>query len=337
MRFLIIFAATLVLTAPAEAHHSNAGMDSEAIVALEGTVTQFNWRNPHVYFTVATDNEEGESVEWTVQTDSTNIRARRGWTSSSLAPGDRVAVRAHPARDGRRYALLVSVEKEDGTVLPMAYDIPRISDSTSTLEGVWMADRTNLVSYPGGLAGFFTAQLRPTETGAAAQAAFNERSDQNPATRCVGMPTPLTIVTTHLYPIEIEFEDRDTITIRSEFFDEDRTVYMDGRGHPDGGERTLSGHSIGRWDGETLVVDTRQFADHRAPYQNGVPSGAQKHVVERYRLSADGTRIMVEFTLEDPDYLASPFTHSRELVYSPQLEIAPYDCDARTTRRFLPQ
>ncbi len=336
MRYTIVFAAALVLASPASGHHSNASMNRDSVLAFEGTITQYNWRNPHVYFIVETTDERGEQVEWTIQTDSTNIRARRGWTRDSLASGDRVALRAYPAKDGRQYALLISIEKEGGVVLRMASDPLEVTASAPTLEGVWMADASKLVRYSGGLAGFFNAQLAMTESGAAAHAAFSERSDANPGTRCIGMPTPLTIVTTHLYPLEIQFnEDEETIVIRSEFFDEERTVYMDGRGHPEGGDRLLAGHSIGWWDDEVLIVDTRNFADHRSPYQSGVPSGAQKHVVERYRLTEDGTRIAVEFLLEDPEYLAEPLTHTRELVYSPHLVMSRYDCDPQTTRRFL--
>ena len=336
MRYTTVFATALVLVSPASGHHSNASMNRDSVVSFEGTITQFNWQNPHVYFIVETTNGRGEQVEWTVQTDSTNIRARRGWTRESLSSGDRVALRAYPAQDGRRYALLISIEKEGGIVLPMASEALEVTASTLTLEGVWMADTSKLARYAGGLAGFFNAQLELTEKGTAAQVAFSERSDENPGTTCIGMPTPLTIVTTHLYPLEIQFnEDEETIVIRSEFFDEERTVYMDGRGHPEGGDRILTGHSIGWWDGDVLVVDTRNFADHRSPYQSGVPSGAQKHVVERYRLTEDGTRIAVEFMLEDPEYVAEPMTHTRELIYSPHLLMSRYDCDPQTTRRFL--
>ena len=338
MRSVAIFAVAIVLTSSASGHHSYASMDTDSVVAIQGTVTQFNWRNPHVYITVETVNERGEKVEWTVQTDSTNIRARRGWTSESLSSGDRVALRGYPARDGRPYALLVSIEKEGGIVLPMASDAPELAASTSTLEGIWMADATELVSYPSGLAGFFNARLTLTEKGKAAQSTFNELSDENPGSRCIGMPTPVTIVSTYLYPLEIRFnEDEETIVIRSEFFDEERTVYMDGREHREAGKRTLSGHSIGWWEGDTLVVDTRNFADHRSSYQSGVPSGAQKKVVERYGLAEDGTRMVVEFMLEDPEYIEEPLTHVRELLYSPHLEMSRYDCDPQTTRRFLPE
>ena len=111
---------------------------------------------------------------------------------------------------------------------------------------------------------------------------------------------------------------------------------MDGRGHPDARERSHSGYSIGWWEADTLVVDTRNFADHRSPYQTGVPSGARKRVVERYRLTGDGARLVVEFTLEDPEYLAEPMTHTRELVYAPQMTLSDFDCDMEATRRFLP-
>ena len=100
MRYTAAFVVGIVLASPLSAHHSDAGMDMESVVAFEGTVTEFNWRNPHVYFTVETTDQNGEPVEWTLQTDSTNLRARGGWTLDSLASGDRVLVRGNPAKDG---------------------------------------------------------------------------------------------------------------------------------------------------------------------------------------------------------------------------------------------
>ena len=82
-------------------------------------------------------------------------------------------------------------------------------------------------------------------------------------------------------------------------------------------------------------MDTRNFDDHRSPYQTGVPSGAQKHVVERYELSEDGTRVLVDFLLEDPEYLATSMTHTRELVYIPDHVMQSFDCDVESARRFV--
>jgi hypothetical protein len=201
---------------------------------------------------------------------------------------------------------------------------------------MWSADTSKLVSYPGGFDGFFAAQLVLTEKARRAAAAYDPLSAENPEATCVGRPTPAMIVSTGLYPLEIEInEDENTVSIRSEFWDQDRTVYTDGRGHPENSERFDAGHSVGRWEGDTLVVDTRNFADHRSPYQIGVPSGSQKHVVERYRLIENGTRLLAEFMLEDSEYLAEPMTHSRELIYSPHLTLSRFDCDPAATRRFL--
>lgn len=340
---LTVAIAAVAFAGPVSGHHSDAGLDMDSVVTFEGTVAEFNWRNPHVYFTVETEG----GTEWSLQMGSTIVVSRMGWTSESLSVGDRVMVGAHAARNGRPYGLLDSIEKEGGIILPTSFDsataepllrAPVATGSTSTLEGVWMADVDKLVRYPGGLDGFFNALLSPTEEGRAAQAAYSEISEQNPGASCIGFPTPTIIVTTNLYPLQIQIdEDEETVSIRSEFFDEERTVYMDGREHPEGGERAHAGHSIGWWEGDTLVVDTRNFADHRSPYQIGVPSGAQKHVVERYRLTEEGTRMVLAFTLEDPEYIAEPLTHTRELVFSPQMEFSDFDCDLEATRRFLPQ
>ena len=338
MRAITTITAALLLASPVSGHHSDAGIDMDSLVAFEGTVTEFNWRNPHVYFTVETTGVRGEPVEWALQMGSAIVLARRGWTRESVSSGDRVTVRAHPARNGRPYGILESLDKDGGITLETTFYTPEVTVRTSTLSGRWMADNSKLVSYPGGFDGFFLAQLELTEKGRVAAAVYDPLSDENPESTCVGRPTPAMILSTGLYPLEIQIQDEDqTVMIRSEFWDEERTVYMDGRGHPENGERLDSGHSIGRWEGDTLVVDTRNFSDHRSPYQIGVPSGALKHVEERYRLTDDGTRIVVEFTLEDPEYLAQPLNHSRELIYTPHLQMSRFDCDPETTRRFVPE
>lgn len=326
----------LSLATPALGHHSDAGVDMQAVVAFEGTVTEFGWRNPHVYVMVEAPDASGETREWSLQSGSTNVQGRKGWKPDSLIAGERVAVRAHPAQDGRPYGILVSLVREDGTSLPMGFGAQEATARATSLEGKWMADRSKLVRYPGGIDGFFKAHFTLTDKGKAAMAEYDPLSPDDPEAQCIGRPAPGALLSTNIYPLQFEFdEDRKLLTIRTEFFDEERTVYMDGRQHPEGGERTHSGHSIGWWEGNTLVVDTRSFADHRSPYQIGVPSGAQKHVVERYRLIGDGSRAMAEFVLEDPEYLAEPITHSRELIYTPDVEMFRFNCDPAVTRQFV--
>ena len=337
MRVKITFVTALMIASPVSGHHSDAGIAMESVIAFEGTVTEFNWRNPHVYVSVQAVDESGNQVEWALQMGTVNGLIRRGWTPESLSSGDRVTVRAHPAQGGRPYAIVESIDKDGGLSLSPVSAAPNTGAAASSLAGVWTADRSKLISYPGGFDGFFRAQLVLTEQGKAAVAEYDALSDENPESTCIGRPTPAAIVSSSLYLFEIDIdEDENVVVFRSEYFDEVRTVYLDGRGHPESSERFVTGHSIGRWEDDVLVVDTTNFTDHRSPYQIGVPSGAQKRVVERYRLIEDGTRIELSFLLDDPEYLAEPMSHSRELIYSPQMERFLFDCDPEATRRFVP-
>ena len=346
MRFAVVFAFGLLVSAPGFAHHSDVGMDVNTVVTVEGTIGEFSWRNPHIYFTVESQNENGQPVEWTVQMAGIRSISRMGWHSEILQPGDQVSIGLHPARDGRPYGLFDSGAKA-GIPLPTSYDsetgelrfsAPAASGSSTTLEGRWMADGQQVTSYVDGYAGYTLTHLRLNEKASAERAAYDMFSLENPETACLGRPTPAMIFYSDLFPIEIEIDEAQQIVeIRGQFFDERRTVYMDGRGHPAANERFHLGHSIGRWEDEVLVVETQNFTENRSPYQNGIPSGGQKRVIERYRRADDGTRIFVEFTLEDPEYLLEPFTDSRELLYRPDADMSPFNCDAESTRRFLPQ
>ena len=346
MRYPTYLILAVALAHPAYAHHSDAGLDLDNLATIEGTVGELSWRNPHVYFTVESTDENGEPVTWTVQMASVLTVSRMGWSRDSLQVGDRVTVGAYPARDGRPYAKFLSIERLDGPALPTSFDSagevrlagPQATAVATSVAGRWMADGDQVNTYPGRIDGLTRALLTLTDRAQAAQAAYDENSEENPELRCVGRPTPAMIVYTDLYPMELEFaEDEQTLFIRSQFMDQERVVHMDGRPHPDASERSHEGHSIGWWEDDTLVVDTRNFADHRSPYQNGIPSGAQKHVVERFRLNESGTGMNVEFTLEDPEYIAAPMTYSRELVYTPDADMSPFNCDLESTRRFLGQ
>ena len=334
IKYVTAFAAAMILVSPVSGHHSDAGVNMESVVAFEGTVKEFSWRNPHVYVVVET-MQSGETVNWELQMAAVTILARRGWSRDSLKPGDQIAVRANPALDGRRYGILQSVEKEGGLSLAAAANVPDGTPSTSSLAGKWLTDKSTK-TYPGGFDGLFRAKLTLNENGKTAQVNFDVLSNENPDASCVGRPTPSALVSTNLYLMEIDLAQQEEIIVfKSERFNEVRTVYMDGREHPDPSVRFVTGHSIGRWDGDVLVVDTTNFEDHRSPYQIGVPSSGQKQVVERYQLTEDGTHINAEFILDDPEYLTKPMTHSLQLIYSPHLTMLHSDCDPEATSRFL--
>jgi hypothetical protein len=318
------------MAAVPSAHHSPAAFDLAAQITLQGKVSRFDWTNPHVYIYVTTTGAAGEATEWMIETDGTSLLTRSGWRRETLPMGASVTVRANPDRNtARHHALLVSLALDSGVVLTPRVSGAAAKSGATSLAGVW-----------NGLRGFTARRigmLNATPRGLAAVKAYTVA--QNPVTSCVPYATPFLPSLPYLNEISIQ---KDRILIRSEFLNVDRVVYMDGRGHPSGGARTLQGHSIGRWEGNVLVVDTTLFSDHLLGNYLGsgagpreLPSGPRKRVVERYRLSEDRMRLLIDVTVEDPDYLAAPLTTNLEWDYAPQLQLLRFGCEPDQAQRYL--
>ncbi|MGI9260227.1 MAG: DUF6152 family protein [Gammaproteobacteria bacterium] len=311
--FLILFIAG-ASSFSALAHHSDAIYDRESIVAGEGVVTQYVFRNPHVLIGVEIEDEAGEVAEWLVETGSTPIMRRSGWSEDLISVGDTIIVRLHPEKSGRLHGILNTMELETGEMFHQVEDPPEETVAAESLTGVWRGVGPSVFGQ--------MSNIVPTSAGEAARAAY---TGPDPSTECDPLPAPYSIGSgTYLAGIEL-LEDRAMLL--SEFLDSHRTVWMDGRDHPEDGEYTIQGHSIGRWEGETLVVDTRYFEEHeRGIARNGVPSSREKHVILRYTLSDDRRSTIVEFVVEDPVYLAEPWQGQMELVYTPHLQLYDYNC-----------
>ena len=342
MQVAVILIAVACFAMPAFAHHSDAALDMNVEVSFEGRVVEYSLRNPHAYFTVEAQGTDGAPVQWNVQMASSITMRRLGWTADSLALGESVRVSVRPARDGRPYGLLNSITKANGEALvssPSRAAQPVVAEKAATVFGRWLVDRSQLpADYLGGLDQLMIRELALTEKGQLASDAYSQDSDENPELSCISKPTPAMIIYTDLYPLELTLNDTEqTITVRSQYFDQSRTVYMDGRSHPAATELFHEGHSIGSWEGDALVIDTTNFAIHRSPYQNGIPSGPAKHVVERFALTDDGTWMEAGFMLEDPEYIVGTMNYSRKLRYVPDSDMSPFNCDLESTRRFLPR
>jgi hypothetical protein len=115
-------------------------------------------------------------------------------------------------------------------------------------------------------------------------------------------PAGMPIIMTRVWPIAM-IQKPTAIYMISGFMNSFRTIFLDGRTHtdPDIVIRTFNGESIGRWEGDTLVVDTRHFTD--LPYHwvdQGIPASGELRMIERYRLINDGNVLEGEWTLTDP-------------------------------------
>ena len=322
-----------LLTLPAAAHHSRAIYDLKRTVTVEGVVTRYVWANPHVYLYVETQGESGDPVIWALESNVTTIMRRRGWSKDTFAPGDHVIAQGNPARNAaRNMALTVSVTKgdttyfdnDDGLVAALAgTEAPPVS--ATSLSGIWEVPFTpTIVRY------FSDPSSWPvTAKGAAARDSYIDET-MNPQLQCIPRTAPWLMIFTGVQEIDV---GEKVVTIRTEYNTVTRTVHMDLTSH-DGAPITHQGHSIGWWEGDVLVVDTTHFDDHRNGNARGIPSGSQKHLVERFELSPDRTSLTYRFVLEDPEYLAAPVTGEVRPVYRPEIKFEPVACDRASARQF---
>ena len=127
----------------------------------------------------------------------------------------------------------------------------------------------------------------------------------------------------------LEFlETPDRVTILNEASTLPRSIYLEEKTHPKGLEPSWNGHSIGHWEGATLVVDTVNLNDkaHLANFL-GIHSSTT-HMVERFHVENGGQSLVGEYTFEDPRYLTKPWTgviHYRRLP--PHSELWEYACE----------
>ncbi len=113
-------------TLPAVAHHSFAAtFDREQSVELTGTVTEIEWRNPHVWFYIDIENEQGVTENWGFEMGSPNGLIRLGWDRNSLQVGDVVTADGASARDGSRRSTVRTVTLSTGEELFGARDESR--------------------------------------------------------------------------------------------------------------------------------------------------------------------------------------------------------------------
>jgi hypothetical protein len=304
--------------------------DMEREITLDGVVTQFDWVNPHVYIEVETTGNAGDATVWTIEGSSASLARRVGWSAESFDPGDRVTVIANPARNaGSRFLRGVSFTKEDGALLtvPNLRSVQALTPEPSAravaidLSGTWVSDPSSPRSH-------FPDSWPLTAEGLATSASYDETL--NPFNDCIPLAAPLLMVSTgFMKSIEIR---ENTVEIRAG--DAVRTIHMDVDSH-DGAAFTVQGYSSGRWEGEVLVVETTHFTEHLFAYGRGLASGSQKHLIERFALSSDGSRLHYSFEVEDPEYLTGRVAGTFDLVYRPDLPNLDERCEPEIARRFL--
>lgn len=139
------------------------------------------------------------------------------------------------------------------------------------------------------------------------------------------------------HQLEIRQRGTDRLELRYGEWDGRRTIYLDGRARQANEAPTAMGHSVGRWDGETLVVDTSGIAANIIMLPDLAAMGEhsdQLRVVERYTRSKDGDTLLLTATLTDPRIFREPLVLKKIWRWAPERQITPYeDCERPTEFR----
>jgi len=150
-------------------------------------------------------------------------------------------------------------------------------------------------------AGFKLTPAAQKHFDAAAQATKEGKIYRNDIGLC--WPAGVPIMMTRVWPVAM-IQLPTSIFMISELMNSMRIVYLDGRTHtdPDIAVKSFNGESIGRWEGDTLVIETKNFVDehHWIHDRMGIPASDALNIVERIKMVNEGKRLEIEFALTDP-------------------------------------
>lgn len=125
-------ALLIAMVAPALAHHSFAVYDHTRTVTLSGTVTRFQWTNPHGFIEMDVTQSDGTVKHYSVELTSINMMQRVGWRSNMIKAGDKVTAVVAPLLSGEPVGLGLEVTMADGTTKPLP--VPNIGSFKRTPE-----------------------------------------------------------------------------------------------------------------------------------------------------------------------------------------------------------
>ena len=335
---LSVLLVPLLVPPAASAHHSFAPhFDVDKPVDISGKVIEYEARNPHSYLHIAAVDANGKTQEYVCESHGVTVLARVGLTRETLQPGTELRVDGSLSRHSQYMCFFNNVYFPDGRTFNVNGSREQtaragaIAPPRTDIFGTWMLApgapdprRTN-TSRPQPMLNFLTP------AGQAAVVAYDPFKD-DPTFRCDpvavrrvwGAPTtPLAIV-----------REQGQILLRHEWMDVVRTVHLGLREHPADGPRTSLGHSIGHFEGDTLVIETAnysagvlsQYVEEPGKPTRGMLHSAALTSVERISFDAARQRLVVEVWLEDPEFFTRDFDVAR-MEYAPSdLSIEPFNC-----------
>ncbi len=320
---IIVWVACGLLMLPSallKAHHASAPFyDNNREVEVEGEITEVLWQNPHIRFTLLDD----QGRRWDIETTSVSVLSRWGLDEGVVETGSRVRLAGRPGRLSET-AMWVS-----NMLLPTGQEVllssrPRWTDNTigEDLRGEVAADpELGLFRVWSSAGRLWNNDYPLTEFAQTARAAWDPIADE-PTANCA--PKGMAFIMENPYPMEF-VDEGDRILLRIEEYDLVRTIHMTTEGAAMEPEHSLLGHSVGRWEGDTLVVETTRI-DYPHFDKTGIPQTQAVHNLERFTVNGEGSRLDYAVTVTDPAIFTEPVEMTKAWVYRPGETINPYDC-----------
>jgi hypothetical protein len=337
-RLSLIVLASALLAAPARAHHGIGRFDPTGYIELEGTLTGLDFVNPHSYVHFDTMSDDGTVLAMSCEMRAATVLRRSGWSPDMFVRGASIVITGRPHRDDpsachaetltlgdsptlQRYEQLTDTAPADRAPRPA-----RLPTGEPSLAGDWAQEQQILAQPPGGRVGlvpmsqveaieagewpmpdgpdgWFPPPVTLTEAGRAAQAAQRNLTLSERARRSCQI-TSILFDWVFDGTINRITQSQDVITLEYGR-GLTRTVHMNMDEHPDDVAPSRAGHSIGRWDGDTLVVDTVAFEP--GSLAGAVPHSNQLHIVERFTLNPETLVLAREYVAEDPLFFADRY------------------------------
>lgn len=329
-KILLVCSILTVVVTPVFAHHSAAAYDTQKQITLSGVVTQYRFANPHVYLTLQVTNSAGAASLVQVEAGAASVLNGLGFKKDSLAVGEMVTIKGNPSKNNPDGSVLgLEVYKRDGTYYPLYIGSRSVyvpgNETATSIAGTWFSPRTEFNGFLNGVTNWPV-----TEKGKAAIAHVDPKATTQKDCIPIGAPALM------FYPVANTITiGRDRVSMKVDWLDTERIIYIDGRKHPETNQTFLQGHSIGHWEEDTLVVETTNFKDHPMGFSGALPSSTQKRLTERFRLTPDRKSLIYSGVVEDPVYLTRPVEWSGQWQYRPNMPHSNEKCDLEVARRFL--
>jgi len=357
----VLAVVTFGASTAALAHHGFGLFDRSKPVTLTGRITRIDFVNPHSYLYFDSTGADGKPLAMRCEMRAATLLRRSGWSPEMFAAGATVTVYGFAHRQDPASCYLEDVtignapkhnrnDQFETTKVDVSKRPKRLPTGEPNITGDWAQEQYVIAVPPGGGGGLVPKSMvadvaagkiamkdippsgwgaRPvtyTARGKAEADAFQMWSPQdNPRLRC--RPTSILMDWVFDGAVNRITQEKDRIVVNYGLYSFERVIHMNVKEHPASSTPSYAGHSIGRWEGDVLVVDTVGFEPGviAPPLRNS----DKLHIVERFKLDPLKWALTREYVAEDPVYFTDKYAGS-DTVLVADVPYEPHPCNELT-------